>query len=190
MVAMLAGIVAFILGGVLTVEDRIAQLRSDDPKIREEAVREILRTRQEMIADIENVVRDFKGDDARESTVKVAITLLGKLRSIESLPLLVDSLTFFSPETKSIRNPDSYFPCINALIEIGYPAVDPLLKKVKESDDEDAMRCAAFTLKRMLGKTVAALCIQSHAERQLDVRKRARLFALQKYLDKWPELDK
>lgn len=167
----------------------VNQLRSDDIAERKAAAEVIRQHRQEaqnspaVIAGIEQIVRDFAGNEGRKGTAKTAIELLGDLESSASVPLLVDHLTLsvFYKETKRPQTKEEQFPSVGALIKIGNVSLEPVLTRAQETDDEQVANCAAYVVKRLL-KESAQTFIQERVAKQADPKVQQRLLRLEHYL--------
>lgn len=105
-----------------------------------------------------------------------AIRLLGRLRAEEAVPALIRNLTYeiqSSAGGYSINTPVAKYPCINALAAIGAPAVEPLKKKVLESDNELEGELALLTLVKAQGVIVTERILElSRRYAMPDVRER------------------
>lgn len=156
-----------------TAMNTVAELRSERPESREAAARSVLDDRRRLVADLQRIVRETVGDEARRGTARDAIVLLGQLRAVESAPLLVENLDFkvFYKDVKRPQPPEDLYPCVGALIEIGMPAIEPVLRRAGMSDDEDVLRNTAYVVKKILGRKLALALLNdrgqlSAAERQ------------------------
>lgn len=195
--AILLATVLVCVAGLIYAQQRqvdilayVNQMRSDNIADREAAARAILQHKQQaqsrpdVISGIEKIVRDFAADDERKGTVKTAVALLGELQSVNSVPLLVEHLTFkvFYKQTKRPQPKEDLFPSVGALIKIGQPSLDPVLIKAGESDDEETARCAAFVVEGIL-KDGAATFLQERVARETNPIAQQRLLRLQQYLN-------
>lgn len=164
------------------------QLRSSDPEVRSKAVTAILKSksqikdRRSLVNEIEIVAREFVGNEERAGTAKTAIVLLGDLEAVESIPFLIEHLTFetFYKQTKRPQSIDDLYPCSGALIKIGMPSIDPLMAKVEKSENEKVTYIAAFVMKMVLRDGTSAY-IQEHIGRQSNYGVRERLSRLRQY---------
>jgi hypothetical protein len=68
----------------------------------------------------------------------LAILLLGDFRATEAVAVLIDNMEYYNPESKtaSLQMRDSSFPAVGALIKIGMPAVDPVVRKLGSYEKE------------------------------------------------------
>jgi HEAT repeat protein len=133
------------------------ELESDSPEVRAKASEELLAKRQADIAAILRIVEKFLGDDTRRGTVKDNMLLLGKLRAVEAVGLLVRNLTFevFYKNTKRPQTTEDLYPAVQALIDIGSPALGPVLERLAAEDDELLHRAGAAVLRGVLGRNHA-----------------------------------
>ena len=158
----------------------LAELASDNMTVRESAAQGILLSRQREIASIERIVREFVRDGTRKGTAKTAILLLGNLRSDQSVPLLVENLSFevFYKDTKRPQPPEDLYPCVGALIRIGMPSVAPVLSRAESSDDQKISRCAGCVVQGVLGRKLAVAHVRERMEGLSDTAEHKRLEAL------------
>ena len=156
-------------------------LRSKDIITREQASREILKDRQSVIEELQTVVREYVQKDDRKGTAKTAIVLLGKLRSVESVPLLVENLALWVPWTVAGRpqTTEDSLPCVGALIEIGMPSVGPVVEMVQKAGDKTTTRCGAYVVKKILGTKLAMAYLADRAEGENNPIRRQRILGMQ-----------
>jgi hypothetical protein len=173
------------------------QLRSPNPEDRENAARGILqlkskiKDRRDLINTIENIARDFIAVKERAGSAKTAISLLGDLQSIDSIPFLLENLTFhaFYKEAKRAQDISDTHPCAGALIAIGGPSLDPIISKAEETDDELTIRIASWVVMRILhGK--ASSYIQERVESQSGEVIQRRLLRMKHTIDLWRSTNK
>jgi len=69
----------------------------------------------------------------------------------------------FYKEMKRPQPPADRFPAVKALIDIGLPAIDPLLARAAASSDPDFHAAAAAVLLGVLGPRGAARRLQAEA---------------------------
>lgn len=165
----------------------LARLRSDDQKDRKEIGQLILQDRQRLVAELQQIVREFAADEKKQEIARPAIVLLGKLRAVEAVPVLVEHLNLppvTLPGAPRLISPIEANPSVGALIEIGSPCLQPLLMKVEESDDRGTLIQAALVLNQVLGPDLAVAAVKLRLEQQKDAKVRQRLFKLQERIDK------
>jgi hypothetical protein len=168
------------------------QLRSPNPEDRENAARGILQSksdikdRRDLVNAIENIARDFIAVKERAGSAKTAISLLGDLQSVDSIPFLLENLTFhvFYKEAKRAQDIGDAHPCAGALIAIGGPSLDPIISKAEETDDELTIRIASFVVMRIL-RGEASSYIQERVESQSVEVIQRRLLRMKHKIDLW-----
>ena len=172
-----------------SVEDKLAEhmarLRSSKKTERDRAAQSILRHKQEMVTEIRKIVTELVHDKRRKGTVKDAIVLLGNFRDAESVPLLVEHLTFevFYKQRKRPQTIEDRFPCVGALIEIGLPSIDGVLEKAQVDGSDWIARCGATVIARVLGVKWAVAYLEDRIQQQTEPARRERLARLLKYLE-------
>jgi hypothetical protein len=164
----ICGIVFAFVSGTAKEQtmDVFEKLQSEDTVTRDAATAEIMAARKEMLQKCEAIVKQFISDENRKGTVKTSILLLGKLRLQESVPFLVEHMTFavFYKETKRLQDVEDLYPCVEALIQIGVPSVVPVVDKTKKNkDDETVIICSSTVLREVLGADIA----KSYLEREI-----------------------
>jgi len=101
----------------------------------------------------------------------LSILLLGDLRSLETVPVLLENLEYRNP----IRIAGSYFgeggwfPAAELLWKIGMPAIGPTIKKLG-GYDEDGMgrRLCCWVIKKVLGEKLGRMRIEMSIEKSRD----------------------
>lgn len=128
-------------------------LTSESPEVRATATAEVLDARRVTLQTIAAITERFLPDEQRPATAASGIRLLGKLRAAEYVPLLVQKLTFevFFKETKRPQPPEDLYPAVQALIDIGSPALGPLMERLKVDDDKIVQQNGAAVLTGILG---------------------------------------
>ncbi len=174
------------------------QLESTDAETRFEAARAMRNDRGKMLATIENLARKHMASGEIEDG-RIAgsfIALLSLNRAKEAVPFLAEHLAYQVPEPdygylmpnikRPLPSPATTDPCAAALIQIGTPAIEPVLQKLMSSDDESVAACAAFVLKEVLGSAVG----RSYLKKRIEGGKSAvRGQSLARGLKKLQELD-
>ncbi len=119
-------------------------------------------------------------DDSRRGTATDLVRLLGAMRAIEAVPLLVDNveLEFFYKSTKRPQIFGDRFPCAAALAQIGVPSLEPLVLRVKSSDDVAVWRSAGFVFNAVLGPRLTKAYLDDRVNEESDIVKRQRLSKL------------
>jgi hypothetical protein len=167
----------------------ITRLRSEYLKDRKDVEQLILQDRQRLVAELQQIVREFAADEKNQEIAKTAIVLLGKLRAVEAVPLLVEHFQMRTPVSQQsgvvspMRSPLEN-PAVGALIEIGSPCLQPLLKKVEESDDRGTLILAAVVVNQILGPDLAVAAVRLRLKQPKDDKVRERLLKLQERIDR------
>jgi hypothetical protein len=112
------------------------------------------------------------------------MTLLGKMRAVEAIPVLVENLSFRRrplPGPGELPGVPGAPPSIEdnsavaALIRIGARSLGPVARKVAESDDAATIRAGASVYCGVLEPRLAALAIKDRIDREHDPVRRGRL---------------
>ncbi|HPA46721.1 MAG TPA: hypothetical protein PK395_13225 [bacterium] len=180
-IILVAFISSFSVGESLENRDNVLErLRSENPKERENATVMIVAARDEAIKQAEKIITESADIESQKGMVKTSILLLGKLQSQHSVSLLVNRLTFalFSMSVKRVQTFEDAYPCVQALIDIGLPSIDPLVEKVKNDDDEKVVRCAGKVIKTVLGKDAAIEYLTQKMSKEGEEVKKTRLSRL------------
>jgi hypothetical protein len=159
-------------------------LRSENSNDRLAARRAIMARRKELIAWLEGTIRELAATE-KKATVRTAMQVLGDLRSVESVPLLADHLSFHVVESLITRIPTfaDGRPAAGALIEIGLPSVGPVLDKATSSDDEKVHKIAAVVVCQIQGRKWGTVTIDERIERETDSRAKQRLSQVRKHIE-------
>lgn len=144
----------------------LESLESDDADTRRTAARNILRNRNVSHDDIKAIAEKYITQGRGGGTVRDCLRLLGKLQARDQIPYLVSRLEYRDFETVCTRLPtiESMFPAAGALIDIGLPAVRPVLDRLRGETSDDALLAGAGVLSGILGKKGAIARIK--AEKQ------------------------
>jgi len=121
----------------------VDELFSGDKELRSKAYGKLLKDRSILIEKLCAFVAEPKNHSTHRATVSDAISLLGKLRAIEAAEVLVENIGFpdvMPPDADAqpevifsfgrLRPVEERLPAIAALIEIGEPSVDRVIKKM------------------------------------------------------------
>lgn len=122
----------------------------------------------------------------QQHAADAAIRLLGELRAKEAVPILIDNLafTYRLPVGASALPPFPSMPSVAALIEIGLPCLDPLIRRVAETDDIIVRERAAIVLDQVIGTDMAVLYVRDRCDREKDDARRQRITSLAQQIDK------
>ena len=115
---------------------------------------------------------------ARANEAAVAFRSLGHLRAAEAVPALLDHLAFDSHGGLGSRSGGPAFeadrPTVYALCQIGMPSLDPLTKRVGDSDKE-AAKYAAVVVRRVLGLELGKAYLSLKLAAEPDPERAARI---------------
>jgi hypothetical protein len=141
-------------------------LESDDEETRRVAAGDILRNRNVSHDDIKAIAEKYIIQGRKAGTVRDCLSLLGKLQARDQIPYLVSRLQYRDFETDRTRLPviKTMFPAAGALIDIGLPAVRPVLDRLRGETSDDVLIAGAGVLSAILGKKGAIARIK--AEKQ------------------------
>ncbi len=173
------------LSGGQDVRNALNKLRSPDEREREEGVRAMRVERTAAVLGLQWIIRERRRDPEAHRYLSPAMRLLGELRAKEAVGTLIENLEFTAPSPVGVSGPtlDPLYskPQLRALIEIGMPAVDPLLKRVQTDPKPIIIERAAIVVREVLGPTLATHYVKERQSRQDDEGKRQ---ALDRLLEK------
>ena len=172
----------------------IAGLTSENRKDREKAVDRIRKERTELIKDLielaaeevellpssDPIFAQYPWHDSKH----LAILLAGDLRAAEAIPILLENLEYRNPRRLwgSSLDKDGWYPAVEALSEIGMPAVGPTITKLGTYPSKSQRReLCCWILKRILGVRLARLRLQIAIEETRDQPVKENLIAALPY---------
>jgi hypothetical protein len=157
-------------------KDVMTELDTEDAVARQAAMAEILAARDEADRQVAAILERRVEAVDRQGTVKDCMLLLGKLHATAYVPLLVKHLTFqsFYKNTKRPQTLQDLHPAVPALIDMGTPAIKPVLARLEAEDDANLQRLGAAVLRGVLGQAWAILIVED-AQRSASDPVRARL---------------
>jgi len=140
----------------------IGQLDSPSESVRSAASAEILKNRDADLQQIAALVEKYLSIDDRKATARDGILLLGKLHAAQYVPLLVKNMTFRVSYLTTTRpqSIEDLCPAVQALIDIGSPALKPVMHRVKSEDDENLQAGGAAVFRGVLGEEWAAVLLE------------------------------
>ena len=152
-------------------------LESESADDRRAAIAKIVAERQASNQQIADLLAKYLAAPERNATAKDMMLLLGKLHAAEHVPLLVRWLTFkvFYRSTKRPQTIEDLYPAVQALADIGAPALDPVLDRLSHEDDQELERTGAAVLRDVLGMPRATLILDGAIRSTTDARIRQRL---------------
>ena len=136
----------------------VVDLESDDPHKRRAAAGSIIKHRNVSHDEIKAIADKYIAEQRKGGTVRDSLRLLGKLQAREQIPyLLVSLLPYRVFEDDADRPPaiETTFPAAGALIDIGLPAIKPVLQRLRQENDPDALLAGAGVLRGILGRAGA-----------------------------------
>lgn len=168
----------------------VAAVESPNATDRDRAAKAIIEERRRVVTELQDIVKRHIADEGeRRKIAENAIRLLGELRADAAVPLLVENLTFEPEPGKPLKGkrlvaPWETYPCVGALIDIGLPALDPLLASITTNEGPLRTGLTAVVIQKVLSDRVAFAYVQERLEQEQDEARRERLRAL---LLKWPQ---
>jgi hypothetical protein len=141
----------------------IELLESDDAAIRRNTVEKVLRNRDMSHDDIKAIAEKYIARGKKGGTVRDCLRLLGKLQARDQIPYLVSRLEYRVFEMERLSPPTiaTTFPAAGALIDIGLPAVRPVLGRLRGETAVGALLAGAGVLRGVLGKKGAIARIEA-----------------------------
>ena len=169
------GIFGLRVGVIATsngIQPTVSELKSQDGSQRKAAAQSILDNRLETIESLEVVAKDAIPNQSQNPTATAAVRLLGAMRAREAVPFLIGNITFTDAKYAQNRmtGVEEHLPCVGALIGIGEPSLDPLLKKAEASNNEKISQITALVLFRILDKNVAIFAVQDRLKHVSDAK--------------------
>jgi hypothetical protein len=171
-------------------DDLLKDLCGQDAATRDRAMQavraEIMGQRTKAVYLLYWTLKNDVADPEKSRTVGSAMQLLGHIRAEQKdvVALLVGNLSFTDRSFPGTSGTRSAAPQLRALIEIGLPSLDPLARRVAETDDPVVRDRAAFVIDQVLGTDLAVLYVKDRRERETDPTRRQRLAALLDQIDK------
>jgi hypothetical protein len=153
------------------------ELESESPEVRLKAGAAVVAARDSTIRELEASARKYLAAEERRGTVKDLMLLMGRLRASECVEFLVSQLTFevYYKETKRPQTTKDLYPAVQALIDIGSPAVAPTLRRLASEDGEVLQRCGGTVLREVLGPELARQALELERARTEDAQVKGRL---------------
>jgi hypothetical protein len=123
----------------------------------------VLRDRDVSHEDVKAIAEKYIAEGRKGGTVRDALHLLGKLQARDQIPYLVSRLGYRVFEMDQARPPaiETTFPAAGALIDIGLPAVRPVLERLRGETSEDVLLAGAGVLRGILGKKGAIARVEA-----------------------------
>lgn len=121
-------------------EDPTALLSSNEPGVRNQAVRDLLAERASLVAQLTTMVDEQEDWEERAEQAKAAAYLLGEMRAVEAVPALVQFINLeragLGPMLPAPLAPVSSadlwtLPAVRALVKIGEPCLDAVMSRLR-----------------------------------------------------------
>jgi len=131
------------------------------------------------------VIRGGVKDAKQQHGVAMAMCIIARVRATECVPILVENITFTyePPAVSATLRGFVPMPAVAALMCIGLPSLDPLVKRVAETDDHVVRERAAIVIDRVLGTDFGVLFVEDRRDREEDETSRQRLTRLAEQID-------
>jgi hypothetical protein len=140
-------------------------LLSDSEQERKNAESQIIKDRNIMVMKLVALIREEDNRFKRPDSVDRAMRLLGEMRAPAGVDILVEHIGFpilaefgtprggTGGKSQMGKSPADLFPAVNALIAIGQPSIEPILKKIANDDDVVARRAYIEVLRELENRT-------------------------------------
>lgn len=149
--------------------------QSHDPQARAEAVRSLIRGRSEIVNTLTRLAASKSGDRLARYVKYDAIRLLGAYRASEACDVLIDEIDYAPGMEVSERGPLSRYPAAEALVQIGSPAAERVLTRVKKPTSAAQARLFAYVVYLIDGKELASARLEIAVARAEEDAARANL---------------
>jgi hypothetical protein len=174
------------------LEKNIIHLRSNEKMERESAAKAILQLnpqaekRQMAINEVKKIAMEFITVKSGKGTAKTAISLLGDLHAEDSVPFLVDNLTFevFYFEANRPQTKEDQYPCVGSLIKIGQPSIEPTVVKAERTEDDNTILLSGYVVEKVL-KDKAKPYLTDRIGHQADPKVRQKLLRMLRDVNLW-----
>lgn len=148
---------AVILGGIALVMWHQSRLTRASDDFDGRSIASIERERVDTISDLLAVATagmQRPADRHSYATTAGAIRELGRYHAAEAVPLLAANVTYAPAYVRfgGLVGPRSYFPCVNALIEIGSPALPCVISPMGTADPKMDPYIRASIIENILGR--------------------------------------
>lgn len=147
-----------------TVRDKTVRMLLSDFKTQEKAKKQILEERKKTISELTAIVADPENHVYRSESVRKAMSCLGELRALEGIEVLVTYIGFpwvHHPDAGEYPGPavggrnspghpiERLLPAIPALINIGEPCIDAVIRKLCTTDNVLEHKACVAVLKNL-----------------------------------------
>jgi hypothetical protein len=121
-----------------------------------------------------------KGVNDFSTPKEIAIHLLGELRYWEVVGMLVEEIDYCPPNSGSFISTIFIFPCASALIKIGKPATEAILKKCEKEIKDKNLILYAWVISHVEGDELGKYRIELELKKTTDPQKKKNLEQLLK----------
>lgn len=184
--------------GARIFQTKVKDLLSDSPQVRDDAESLIIGERKMITKELITLIRDKKNWLRHPDSVRRAMHTLGEMRATEGIDVLVEHVIYpltFELDTApglvggnrlTDKSASELFPAVNALVAIGEPTVDAIVKRIPKTDSWQEL--AAYS--SVLGKLEKRANVRERLDRAVQTAPASRRNGLQRYLQWFDEPDK
>lgn len=175
-----------------------ASLMSSDEDTRNKGYQDALEARRQQIQDVVTVL-ETSTDNSHNGSRVIAARLLGELNAVEAIGALSKNLLFINEPNwfgSHPTFPEEEHPCAMALIEIGYPSIEPMMNRIafqiarpgnEKKLEPEERQMAAWVIFKIVGKEDAIAKLNRRAE-QLGSGSKARFTEAADYIRNYKPL--
>lgn len=165
-------------------KDLASMVASRERPNREEAIQKVIKSRQEIILALCEIVHRRNAANYSGESRAVAAYILGEIRASEAVEALSSTLgeDLFGPRVIEDLPPPYESPdvVINALVKIGLPSVAEMTKNLRTTNRKRVMQESVVVLKRVLGERQVQQLVDALLEAEKDVTVREKLLEAKK----------
>ncbi len=161
---------------------------SEKLRVNKEFADNVVEERDKLIGGLIEIVSSEQMRKNERETVVIAIDLLGKLRAREATQILASLLLYGRTEEEeydedgeieSLRVPRKSFPAVAALINIGVPALDEMIRIIASAEETPqglfASRHCLIVVRRVLALELAEAFLEMHIKRAATDKEKQKL---------------
>lgn len=169
-------------------KDLASMVASRERPKREDAIQEVMRSRQEMILALCEIVHRRNAANYSGESRAVAAYILGEIRASEAVEALSSALgeDLFGPRIIEDLPPpyESSDVVVNSLVKIGLPSVAEMMQNLRTTDSKRVMQESVAVLKRVLGgETRVRELVDALLEEEKDAAVREKLLQAKRITD-------
>lgn len=156
-------------------EDLIKVLRSTDALARQEAQRQLVSMRGNLVRELIRTIDQDENPLEFFSSTTLSMELLGDFRAVESIEALSQRITHKPALVlDEIREPEAEYPAVAALVKIGYPAIPSMISILANNEDEEVVRLCVWVIRKITDDEVTKFILQRELQKgnSPDVRER------------------